>query len=366
MGHVDVISFHDEDFVSNIENCDVINAKQFIEKITEEEETKTFRGKAWLDMIFRPNNPYSYFSKDHRKELFFDQYCKTNDYDFIVCRYIGNAIAYGLLKYSDKLIIDVDDNPKSVCKVRSGSYSFSSTLKRLKNSLRGRLIGGATLKLLNNTCCSFYSNPLDPPSPKSVLLYNTTNIKARTQITNPDNQRLLFVGDLNYPPNKTGIKHFVERVFPIVRKTFPSSELHIVGKTYDQPFIDYLNSIESVSALGFVEDVIEEYDNARVVIIPIYHGSGTSVKFVEGIMMNRPVVSTPMGVRGFENICKDGEHYLLARDDKEFADRIIELLSSVDKSRQLAHNALQAGNEYFSQQGFMKIVKDTIVGLDKR
>ena len=362
LGHVDLISFSNEDLVSNIEGCDVINAGQYI-KTAEGEKKRSIRGKAWLDMLFKPSDPYTYFHRNRVKEQYIDRFIHNHDYDFIACRYIDIAVSYGLIKYSEKLIIDVDDNPINVCMVRDDLFTYKSIIKRWKNALRGRLIGRAVEDILGKSFCSFYSSPLEPPSPKSVLLYNTVaSVEKIPDITDSTTGRLLFIGGLDYPPNKQGIKHFATNVFPSVKLRFPNAELIIVGKSTDDLFIEELDSIGGVKMLGFVDDIAKEYEESRVVVIPVYHGSGTSVKFIEAIMMNRPIVSTPTGARGFEHICHDGEHFLLAKDDKEFADRVIDLLSSPNKSLYLAHNALEAGERHFSQYGFRKIVRDTVLG----
>ena len=124
--------------------------------------------------------------------------------------------------------------------------------------------------------------------------------------------------------------------------------------------LDDLNSVEGVKALGFVEDLAAEYEEARVVIIPIYQGSGTCVKFVEAMWMNRPIVSTSVGVRGLDRFAKDGEHYLLAKNDEEFANKTVALLLNTEKSIDMANKAKELAKNSFSQEKFMEIVKDTI------
>lgn len=135
----------------------------------------------------------------------------------------------------------------------------------------------------------------------------------------------------------------------------------MIGKTKDATLIKRLNSIPGVSALGFVENLSAEYENSRVLIVPIYQGAGTSVKFVEGLMTNRPIVSTPMGARGFEHLCKPEEHYLPAEDDDTFASNVIRLLESVELSNKLSHNAYETGFANFSQDRFYAIVREAIL-----
>ena len=361
LGHVDVISFHRDELKSNIENCDVINAW-----VPKAEKRDSFRGKGWLDLIFRPFSPFTYFPVDENKEEFIDGYWRAGSYDYIACRYIYNAAICGLFKYRDKLIIDLDDNPAKVYKLNMKYNSFRYMHKRLKYRIQTWTIGGMVRKQMDSVFCSFYSNPLEKPSPKSVLLYNTTTIKDRIDdITDATPYRILIVGWLDYYPNKEGSRHFVANIFPLIKSALPEAELHIAGKCSDPSVIEGMNDAEGVKALGFVDDIAREYRESRVIVIPVYHGSGTSVKFIEGVMVNRPIVSTPLGARGFEHICKEGEHYLEATDDNDFTEKVIRLLKSTEESKRLAHNALQLGRRHFSQEGFMSTVRETVTNLVK-
>ena len=359
LGHVDVISFFKEDLKSNIKNCTVINAK-----VTIPEAKKCFRGKKWIDLLFRPLNPNTYFPLITEKERFIDEYYRAHSYDFIACRYIVNAACCGLFKYKDKLILDVDDDPTNAYKLQTGDLRFLRAYKRWRFLLQGRMISMMIHQVLKKTFCSFYSNPLEKPSRRSVYLYNTTTIEERVEdISDLTPSRIMAVGWLDYPPNQEGCKHFVEKVFPIIKAAIPNTEFHFAGRCSDPSFVDDLNSIEGVKMLGFVDNIKKEYQESRVIIVPVYSGTGTSVKFIEGLMMNRPVVSTPIGARGFDHIFQEGNHFMMAKDDKDFAEKTITLLKDIELSKRLAHNAMEAGREHFSQDGFISTVLNTVIKL---
>ena len=131
---------------------------------------------------------------------------------------------------------------------------------------------------------------------------------------------------------------------------------------YEGTFKDDLECNEGVKVLGFVPNIDEEYTNSTIVVVPIYQGSGTSIKVIEALQKNRPVVSTPMGIRGLENILIDGEDYLEADSDEQFARIIIKLLKSdPTKLISLAHNGNSKARKYFSQEKFIKIVNQTVL-----
>lgn len=357
IGNVDVISFSKNDLVSNIPNCNVV----FSQLIWDEKNYwEVFR--SLLCMTIRPSNPYSYFKVNKQKASIVNRHVNQTDYDYIVCRYAQTAIICGLLDYKDKLIIDADDNLAVVQKFRA--IQDSSLLYKWKRRYESMRIEKMLRKLFSNIRCSFCSNPLELPSPRTIFLHNTTILNESNPPLQEDaTLRILFVGCLRYFPSKHGITHFVESVFPHIKKSNPLVELQIVGDG-EPDFLAYLNGKEGVSAVGKVEDLASEYQKAAVVVIPIYYGSGTCVKFVEALLMNRPVISTPVGARGFSEVCKDGEDYMLAHNDEEFISKTIELLSSVSKSREMAHKGYEIGEKMFSQRKFCEIVKKAIISTE--
>lgn len=353
MGHIDVVSFNEEGLKSNIKNCDVI----YSEIIHDKHHYVDFV-ISWIFMSLSPSNPYSYYRRDKKKEAVIDGFVRRNNYDIIVCRYIDSVIKCGLLKYKDRLVIDVDENPTNRLKYLAAQAKIR--LLKWKKIYESKRIGLMVEKLLGEVLCSFHSNQLEPPSPRSVFLLNTIGItKSIPDVTDFNSNRILYVGCLNFFPSKHGICYFVENIFPLIRAQVQDAELCVVGEGNPE-LITWLNEKEGVKALGRVEDLTVEYQKTNVVVIPIYHGSGTSVKFVEALFMNRPIVSTPVGVRGFEGICNDGVHYMLAENDEAFAAKTIELLSSAEKSRQMAHDAYRVAAQNFAQEKFFEIVRREI------
>ena len=78
-------------------------------------------------------------------------------------------------------------------------------------------------------------------------------------------------------------------------------------------------------------------------------------------MMKRPIVSTPYGVRGFENLFTQGIDYLQASEDKDYANKIIDLLKSKEKSIEIANNAYKIGKDNFTKEKFINIIKSEVL-----
>ena len=131
-----------------------------------------------------------------------------------------------------------------------------------------------------------------------------------------DGRRLLFIGRLDWPPNRDGLKWFLERVWPHVVGDF---ELDIVGSGC----ADWLRPFLSDTRLAFhgrVESVTPHYHAAVANIVPIFYGSGTRVKAIESSLYETACISTALGVAGIG--LKPGEDYVRAESESEWIEAI--------------------------------------------
>ena len=365
ISHVDVVSFYKDTIESNIDNCDVIGCYPYV--IEEKKVTNLSKLSYYLRTLFLPLSSETYYHKNKKIEKIIDNQVKSKEYDYIACRYISDAVTCGLEKYSNKLIIDVDDNLVSASLRDISFIKFNNYASKALAYYRAYAIGFMSYFYLKKIRISFFSNINESPFKYSSYLPNVTTINSKVNDINENTPfNILFVGWLDFSPNANGILHFINNVFPLIKKQIPKAELHIAGKTSNPKLLSLLNSIDGVKALGFVDDILYEYNNCRVIIVPMYQGAGTSVKFVEGIMMKRPIVSTYYGIRGFEKLFTPNVDYLLAMDDKEFAEKVIYLLNSKEESIKMAHNAYLIGNKYFSKDNFINIIKKEILKNEKK
>lgn len=351
VGHVDVISFW-ADEESDMLNCEVIHSGR-----PNISSTKKYSGMSKFIRLLMPWNAECVFPLNKELEKFIDGIIAKGRYDYVAVRYLYVAAECGLLKYSRKLIIDIDDNPRNMFALRSQqadkwSQRFYYLLASLSAAIMTRIV-------LRKVYRSFYPNPEQCPSRHSILLHNVSIQNNKLQPISSDTpQRVLVVGSWWYYPNKSGLEHFVSHVWPKVVKVIPNAELRVVGKGMEPALI---NS-QGVNVLGFVDDIMQEYQQVRCVIVPIYQGCGTCVKVIETMCVNRPFVSTPFGVRGLENNIKDGDDYLLAKNDATFAEHVIELLQKPKFGAQIASNALNSAQRNFSVEKFNQIIASAING----
>lgn len=353
VGHVDVVSFWENE-QSNLPNCKVIHSgcPNFGSTMQYGRFEKFVR-------LLAPWNVNNIFPLNKSVECFCDEFVKNGDYDYIAVRYLFTAAEYGLLKYANRLIIDVDDNPKNTLLVRAEKTNTS--LSRFYFKCAAMSAGVMTHIVLKKVHTSFYSNPEQSPSSQSVFLHNVAVLNNfLPSISDNTPMRVLVVGSWSYYPNKQGLQHFLRNIWPKVNKNIPEAELRVIGRNMESDLALLSANTKGVKVMGFVENIIKEYQEARCIVVPIYYGSGTCVKVIETMTVHRPFVSTPCGVRGLEKDIQPGRDYLLAKDDKEFAEHVTTLLQKIEYGAMLASNALHCAQEKYSVEKFNSIVKENI------
>lgn len=349
VGAVDVVTL-DKNVKSNIEHCNVVYVGEYVHH-----EKKRSRLDKFKEIV-SPWDIYSFFKKDNQLCEMLQRILEKKNYDYIVTRYIPKAMMWGLYDYADKLVIDVDDMPADV---------LESTKKDAK-SFRSKLWYSIAIHIANLHCnrllskvksCSF-------PNAEQVKLKNAyylPNIPYYTRETNGVvefanvTKTVLFVGDLTYIPNIYSVSHFVENIWPLVLKKNTDAQFNIIGKVdkvQKNKWAKYCN----VNVLGFVDDLIKEYENCRVVVVPMYRGAGTNIKFLEAIQMNRPVVASKYATRGFNSIFIIGQDCHIASSAAEYADKIDTLLNNEQLNHSMAISSKKKLLDNFSVNSFNSVV----------
>jgi glycosyltransferase involved in cell wall biosynthesis len=143
---------------------------------------------------------------------------------------------------------------------------------------------------------------------------------------------MLFVGALDYEPNRDAVEWMVRDVMPLIRQRMPATVLRIVGRGAEN--VDWVAGVSGVDLVGGVDDLRPELDRADVSVVPIRIGAGTRLKVVEALAHHIPLVTTTVGTEGIGVV--DGEHGLVADDERRFADACLRLLADGTERQRLA------------------------------
>ena len=158
------------------------------------------------------------------------------------------------------------------------------------------------------------------------------NPNARTM----EEDTLVYTGLIGWHPNEDAILYFVNNVYPLIKKQRSSIKFFIVGEKPSKIIKELAQKDNSITVTGFVDDVRPYMGKASVFIVPLRIGSGTRLKILEALSMEKAVVSTSVGCEGLE--VENNKHLLIRDNPADFAQAVIALLNDENLRVQLGKN----------------------------
>ena len=125
----------------------------------------------------------------------------------------------------------------------------------------------------------------------------------------------VFTGTMDYPPNIGAVTWFAETILPIIRRTQPDAQFHIVGSS-PAPAVTKL-AAPGIIVTGRVPDVRPYVAHATACVAPMRIARGIQNKVLEAMAMARPVVVTPDALEGIA--AAPGHEVILADSAEAFA-----------------------------------------------
>jgi hypothetical protein len=222
----------------------------------------------------------------------------------------------------------------------------SSLLKRMLLNFQGNMIKRFEVRLtrecgfifpVSNGDAKVFSNYLPKGELKTLPIGMDIKrvLKSSLRGTVPKKRKFLFVGKLDWPPNRDGLKWVLDKVWPEVIQKTDDAELSIVGSGESAWIKPYCN-LPGIRFVGAVESVVPYYEKTSATLVPVFYGSGTRVKAIESCLFGKVCISTTLGVEGLGLV--DGQNVCLAEKESDW----IRALTSFDdvsakKMGNLAH-----------------------------
>lgn len=356
LGNVDVIAFANG-VKANVTGCKVLYSKEI------RTSPHVSRLKKWGGLL-TPWNPYSIYPINKDKEAIVDGFAAQKKYDAIIVRYVPEAMTCGLMKYADRLIIDVDDHPKDA--FWNMARQIHSKPNKIYHYIASILAPITVRSIANHIKAALFSNPLQVAGKRGRFLPNISLDEPKTEYVNFSRTTpcLFFVGRLDYAPNYLGIDWFIDNVWPIIKQRIPSAEFHIAGKfTMDyvvEPYFKKWRAVDGIHVLGFIDDINAEYVVCRATVSPIFTGAGTNIKLIESMQRKRVCITTECGIRGMKKFLKSGNDVLVTSKVKEYAQLCVRTLTDEAFNHQIARNAYAVVERQFTHKAFNNIVAQII------
>jgi glycosyltransferase involved in cell wall biosynthesis len=178
----------------------------------------------------------------------------------------------------------------------------------------------------------------------------------------PEAGRIVFTGNMSWPPNEDAAEHFAREIMPAIRSRAPDASFWIVGAD-PSARVQNLSSIPGAHVTGTVADIRSWIGSASVYASPLRFGLGVKNKILEAMACGAPIVATSRSLSGTPLI--DGRHAMIADDDAKFSESVVRLLSDQALGESLSREArrkVEAENSWqFVATQYEAVYRDALV-----
>lgn len=174
---------------------------------------------------------------------------------------------------------------------------------------------------------------------------------AKKEVSKKVPPRILYLGNFKWIQNLEALNILVEKVWPKVRKAFPSAYLWVVGRDIPNSVLDMAKDKETnIEVTEAIHDPRDAYHGSSVMVLPIVGSGGTRLKVIEAMASALPVVSTENGIGGLGLV--SGKHALVSNSINEIARYTVELLKDPKRAQRIG----KAGQEFVKKIYDWKII----------
>lgn len=161
------------------------------------------------------------------------------------------------------------------------------------------------------------------------------------------NQRLLFVGYYQHPPNLQALEYFLAEIYPRLRQRYPQLGLDIVGDAAPAA-ITARHGKDGIKLHGYVPDIRPLMADATALAASIRSGGGTRLKMLEAFAAGLPIVATSLALEGIE--VRPNEHVFVGDTVEEYFTAACRLLDDPARAATVAMNARKQIEHYYGWQ----------------
>jgi glycosyltransferase involved in cell wall biosynthesis len=162
---------------------------------------------------------------------------------------------------------------------------------------------------------------------------------------------LVYVGHYKHYPNADAVAYFVRDILPKILEKKTDTKLYIVGSGLTKQ-IEALADNKNIFTTGELADIRHYLGLGNIFVAPVRLGGGVKGKVLEAMASGMPVVSTREAADGID--CADGKNILVARDETDFALKILNLLDDNAQYESISKAARNLALEKYSWQNIAK------------
>ena len=160
---------------------------------------------------------------------------------------------------------------------------------------------------------------------------------------------IVFVGGLNWFPNRDALQYFCDAILPKVRAAGEPTPVRWLGGGASDEVRRHYRDRYAVELTGYVPDVRPYVRDAACYIVPLRVGGGTRLKILDAWAMGKAVVSTAVGCEGLA--AEDGRNILIRDDPEAFAHAVRAVLQHGALRRRLGIEGRRTVERHYNWEG---------------
>lgn len=162
----------------------------------------------------------------------------------------------------------------------------------------------------------------------------------------PEGNVLFHLGAMDWLPNQEGIKWFIEEIWPKLSADMPAVKFKFAGKRMPPGF--YKLKSEKIDISENVDSIEAYFADGKLMVVPLFSGSGMRVKIVEGMAFGKAIITTSIGLEGIPAI--DGQEVIIANTPEEFIAKIKYALNHPESLKLIGENARKLVESKFNNR----------------
>lgn len=185
------------------------------------------------------------------------------------------------------------------------------------------------------------------PGAHTRYVPNVVDVERIDPVPAASTARLLLVADFSYRPNREAVAFLADSVMPAIWTRDPQVRLRLVGRGLEDPPGD-----PRIEVAGFVPKLRDAYTDVAVVLVPLLRGSGSPLKFVEGLAYGLPVVATTHAAGLLEDGAP-GRDFVVAGDAETFAGAVLDRLRDPHGSAEIGAAGRELARRCYSVESLI-------------
>jgi glycosyltransferase involved in cell wall biosynthesis len=179
---------------------------------------------------------------------------------------------------------------------------------------------------------------------------NTNEYKI-SEFTDDEDISIYSLGSLDWQPNIEGLIWFINEVWPKIIKENKEITLKIAGRNPSKELRKYFNK-NNIIYYGEIENAKEFITSNKIMIVPLFSGSGMRIKILEAMASGNIVISTSKGAEGIN--AQNNKEILITNTSEEFIEAVKKIKENKISKKEISIAAHRFISENFDNFAISK------------